>query len=299
MRYSVTLQFLFISIACFSQNTFPSSGSVGIGTTTPGKALEVVGDISLPSSLGNKQIYTWAANDPNWRIGMSASPGFTTSMATSHVSYLTYYSQPGQGFAVGVNGAQSSFEITGINHNAFFRGNVGIGTTSPGDKLDVVGNPVFGTATERLSMGSGAFGFNRQVATGNIYSTGGSAYQFQHTASSTQNSDYLAFQVYQPNGVQVTDRALVVNGSSNIGIGIITPLTKLHVNGAVRIDGASGGIIGAGSRIELSTGPVSIEENWGINLIGNDGSPVKIRNAALLVGYTSSSAGWGTGVSSR
>jgi|GEM_PF-5922400 len=56
-------------------NTFPSSGSVGIGTTTPGKALEVIGDISLPSSTGNKQIYTWSSGDPNWRIGMSATPG--------------------------------------------------------------------------------------------------------------------------------------------------------------------------------------------------------------------------------
>lgn len=98
------------------------------------------GDIILPSHNGNKQIYTWSSGDANWRIGMSPTPGFTTSMATSHVQYLSYSTAPGQGFAVGVNGGQSSFEITGSNHNAFFRGNLGIGTTTPGSyKLAVAG----------------------------------------------------------------------------------------------------------------------------------------------------------------
>src|SRR5260221_7830257 len=139
MKYFITLSFLFVSILSKSRNTFPSSGNVGIGTSSPGKSLEVIGDISLPSVGGNKQIFTWSSNDFNWRIGMSASPGFTTNMATSHVQYLSYGNSSGQGFAVGVNGGQSSFELTGSNHNAFFRGNVGIGTTSPQFPLEVVG----------------------------------------------------------------------------------------------------------------------------------------------------------------
>src|SRR5437899_7064826 len=98
MKYFIAPSFLFVTILAIGQNTFPSSGSVGIGTTTPGKSLEVIGDISLPSSSGNKQIFTWSPTDMNWRIGMSASPGFTTSMATSHVQYLTYFTGPGQGF---------------------------------------------------------------------------------------------------------------------------------------------------------------------------------------------------------
>jgi hypothetical protein len=116
------------------------NGYVGIGTATPSVRLEVMGDISLPSVSGNKQIYTWSSNDTNWRIGMSPTPGFTTSMTTSHVQYVTYYEGTGQGFAIGVNGKQSSFEVRGSDHNAFFRGAIGVGTTNPGSfKLAVEG----------------------------------------------------------------------------------------------------------------------------------------------------------------
>ena len=139
MRYILfVLLYFFVALYAKGQtNTFPPSGSVGIGTTTPGRTLEVNGDISLPSSSGNKQIYTWSPTDANWRIGMSSTPGFSRSIATSHVQYLSYGNSAEQGFAVGVNGGQSSFEITSGNHQAFFRGNVGIGTTTP---FVVVGN---------------------------------------------------------------------------------------------------------------------------------------------------------------
>jgi hypothetical protein len=115
------------------------SGKVGIGTSAPGTKLEVNGDLTLASVSGNKQIFTWSANDLNWRIGMSVNPGFTKSLATSHSQYVTYYSGAGQGFALGVNGGESSFEVRGSDHTAFFRGNVGIGTANPTQKLTVNG----------------------------------------------------------------------------------------------------------------------------------------------------------------
>jgi hypothetical protein len=121
---------------------------VGIGTTTPGRTLEVNGDICIPSVSGNKSIYTWANNDANWRIGMSNSPGFTRALATSHVEFLTFASGAGQGFAVGdVVAGLSAFEVgsSGSGYNAYFRGNVGINNPSPGFRLDVT--PTAGTGT--------------------------------------------------------------------------------------------------------------------------------------------------------
>lgn len=85
------------------------------------------------------------------------------------------------------------------------------------------------------------------------------------------------------------NQRLYINNNGNVGIGITNPSARLHVGGALRLNGAIGGSIGEGSRIELITGgaATSIEENWGINLTGSNTQPVKIRNASLLVGYAS------------
>lgn len=124
-----------------STNIYNSNtGNVGIGTTTPGQKLEINGNILLRNSTGLKSIYTWDASDANWRIGTNSTTGFTRALVTSQTQFLTYAASSGQGFAIGVNGGNSGFELLGSNHQAYFRGNVGIGTTSIGSyKLAVAG----------------------------------------------------------------------------------------------------------------------------------------------------------------
>jgi hypothetical protein len=202
MRYVlfVLLHFFVAFFAKGQNNTFPTSGNVGIGTTTPSAKLEVIGDISLPSSSGNKQIFTWSPTDPNWRIGMSSTPGFSRSMATSHVQYLSYGNSAGQGFALGVNGGQSSFEITSGNHQAFFRGNVGIGTTAPTSKLHIADG--VGGEQLRFSRGVGVVRFAQGHDRDDLY-------LYNRDASKT-------FMVWREEG--------------NVGIGTTTPLYRLQVN---------------------------------------------------------------------
>jgi hypothetical protein len=114
---------------------------------------------------------------------------------------------------------------------------LGINITSPQDKLDVIGEVLFGSQTERLSIGSASLAWNRRVATGQIYDSGRFAYQFQHTGSTTAINDFIALQVYNNSGGSVTPNALVVNGSGNVLIGTTTDTAdKLRVVGTTFTD---------------------------------------------------------------
>jgi hypothetical protein len=140
-----------------------------------------------------------------------------------------------------------------VGNNTFpTSGNVGIGTTSPADILDVDGNLVFGSGESRMSTGSDSFGVNRRVATGAIYTSSEYAYQLQHTGSSASGSDYLAWQVYTPSGVQVTPDALVVNSSGNVGIGTTNPAATLDIGGNLHMAGSVVGFNSTGQGAYIS-----------------------------------------------
>jgi hypothetical protein len=223
---------LFILLLQFSHaqtNTFPTSGNVGIGTLSPVNNLQIgtqtptATAAPLTMSLGATYSTTAGAN-PKIKFYDDGTGPYGFGISASQMDAIV---PVGGSFAWYVNGSQKML----LNSS----GNVGIGTTSPGELLDVTGNPVFGTSTERLSMGSGSFGFNRRVATGSLYDNTRFAYQFQHTGSTTATSDYLAFQVYNPSGGNVTPNALVINGSAQVGINTtyIPSAYQMAINGSL------------------------------------------------------------------
>lgn len=136
----------------FGQNVFPSSGNVGIGTTTPGANLVVNGKARVVSNLsvgtdadgpGFEQVYI-AGTNPT--IGFNdVTQGLNQKLWEVIVN--------GGRFRIlsvidGYGGIQEAFVITrsglNINTTSFPNGNVGIGTSdTKGYKFAVNGDAIF------------------------------------------------------------------------------------------------------------------------------------------------------------
>jgi hypothetical protein len=110
--------------------------------------------------------------------------------------------------------------------------NVGIGT-NPGSQLDVGnGNGALSLEGGTANFG-GELGFNREVMTGAIFNSSLPAYQINDDGSSGS----LNFQVYGGSGSQVTNNALSISGSGNVGIGTTAPVSTLDVSGVAHVSG--------------------------------------------------------------
>jgi hypothetical protein len=132
MKLLLSIIFSLTAIAAYSQNnTFPTTGNVGIGTTTPTSKLSIDGNIN--GWLISSKATVTAAGEYNGIKLLTGYPNDTNKWAAvvataedlhSNLTALAFYST-----------ASEKMRIAG-------NGNVGIGTVSPQAKLAVKGNIV-------------------------------------------------------------------------------------------------------------------------------------------------------------
>lgn len=147
---------LLASTAVFTaqaQNTFPTSGNVGIGITTPGAALHLKtnGSAAYPSMASRGNIMQLFQADNNG-LEIGVSNGLNTRKAwllARHLSvpefgqyYSTLHLQPkidNMGLYRGVAMGYEAYADVPYGVGLAVEGNVGIGTINPQDKLSVNG----------------------------------------------------------------------------------------------------------------------------------------------------------------
>ncbi|MFB3078595.1 MAG: hypothetical protein ACE1Y4_11400, partial [Lysobacterales bacterium] len=228
-----------------------AEGNVGVGTTSPQSKLHVAGLLSLGAEGDNSVVLFETASGKSATIGVQDDGD--------------------AGFFVYTNDAYR----LNVNQN----GNVGIGTQTPTEKLEVAGNVrASGTiqsgnsmkldgANDKITASSGTISFDDEdlVTSGTIETTSGGFKvpdgTMQTTAATGATGDGHSLDAVDGDPVD----AVFVDAEGNVGIGTTTPAEKLEVAGNVLASGTiqSGNSMkldGANDKLTASSGTISFDD---------------------------------------
>ena len=240
-----------------------SSGNVGIGTASPTRALDIV----LNSETGSSNTvglviqnissdYTSIADGFGSRIQFTTNRGYDSAVTILKSADIKGYIYTGAGGAadyhaldLDVYGDNSSLNrgisilsksATGGPADTIVHGNLGIGTTSPDQKLEVHGNILLGNNDVHSFIHGGAVvavsadtdilivadsnDTSGAAPAGDIIFGSGSA------VDTNQNRDFTFAQAY-PSNVPRNEH-MRITGDGNVGIGTASPDTDLHIYGS-------------------------------------------------------------------
>jgi hypothetical protein len=132
------LLFFFVTLELAVQaqtNSFPSTGNVGIGTTSPASILDVIGNITMSGNAATRTI---------WNSGYGGGLQLLRSDANS-----TRWAKLGI-----VDGSGNWVGGIHVSNDTY----VGIGTTTPGSQLDVNGNITMSANATTRTIWNGGYG---------------------------------------------------------------------------------------------------------------------------------------------
>jgi hypothetical protein len=217
------------SVTLVERVRIEGAGNVGIGTASPGTKLEIKG-----ANVGGKGLLYINGDDHGFIV---------TNAPTGGVAGIAMSKGGTTGWSVGMAASDSSYYISegamvGSSQRLAIAagGNVGIGTTSPGAKLDVngglaVGSTASGSAITIRSYSDGRnWGIRDDAGVDRLRFFRGSTDQVFWDILKTSGSDAIAGMIWLTNGAE----RMRLDSAGNLGIGTNTPSQKLDVAGSVK-----------------------------------------------------------------
>ena len=259
---------------------------LGIGTTSPSEKLDVngrvrIGDINY--AYGGNNYHVLLAEDSNDAYISNINGNATISGGGyyygSNLRLLNSTSTSYSGIQARADGAIAFENATGGTAGSTIAvsekmringsGDVGIGTTAPSEKLEVVGNAVLDNSNAKLKIKAGATGTVGSIDfTFNTESTQYGLIDLNYDSRASQGFrikslypmtlDAVTAQKFLISGSQ----KMVIDSGGKVGIGVTNPAAKLHVLNTGLAAIFQGG--GFGSNIALfknSTGNTEIVIN--------------------------------------